>query len=88
MVFFLSFGRGIEGSHHSAARRGVRIPRPKIEELALQAQGVGIFAKDEYPSARPQFPANALQSPRFYVILIPERRWNDETKKYYQKYYS
>ena len=24
---------------------GVRIPHPKIEELALQAQGVGIFAQ-------------------------------------------
>ena len=23
----------------------------------------------------PQFPANALQSPRFYAILISERRW-------------
>ena len=35
------------------ARRGVRIPHPKIEELALQAQGVGIFVKDEYPSSKP-----------------------------------
>ena len=26
----------------------------------------------------PQFLANALQSPRFYAILIAERRWNDE----------
>ena len=28
----------------------VRIPRPKIEELALQTQGVGIFALSEYPA--------------------------------------
>ena len=28
-------------------QNGVRIPHPKIEELALQAQGVGIFAKGE-----------------------------------------
>ena len=32
---------------------GVRIPHPKIEELALQAQGVGVFVKDEYPSSKP-----------------------------------
>ena len=32
---------------------GVRIPHPKIEELALQAQGVGIFVIDEYPSSKP-----------------------------------
>ena len=31
----------------------LRIPHPKIEELALQAQGVGIFVKDEYPSSQP-----------------------------------
>ena len=49
MVVFLSFGSGIEDSHHSAVRRGVRIPRPKIDKLACQAQGVGIFAKGEYP---------------------------------------
>ena len=32
------------------SQNGVRIPHPKIEELALQAQGVGIFVKVEYPS--------------------------------------
>ena len=36
---------------------GVRIPHPKIEELALQAQGVGIFVKDEYPSSKPHINA-------------------------------
>ena len=36
----------------SESQTGVRIPHPKIEELALQAQGVGIFVKDEYPSSR------------------------------------
>ena len=35
------------------ANARVRIPHPKIEELALQAQGVGIFVKDEYPSSKP-----------------------------------
>ena len=30
------------------ARNPVRIPHPKIEELALQAQGAGIFAIGEY----------------------------------------
>ena len=29
---------------------GGRIPHPKIEELALQAQGVGIFVRGEYLS--------------------------------------
>ena len=28
----------------------VHIPRPKIEKLAFQAKGVGIFAKGEYPA--------------------------------------
>jgi hypothetical protein len=32
------------------SQNGVRIPHPKIEELALQAQGVGIFTYGEYPS--------------------------------------
>ena len=31
---------------------GVRIPHPKIEELALQAQGVGIFTFGEYPCSK------------------------------------
>ena len=35
------------GSSHFA-RNPVRIPHPKIEELALQAQGAGIFALGEY----------------------------------------
>jgi hypothetical protein len=33
-------------------QNGVRIPHPKIEELALQAQGVGIFVIDECPSSK------------------------------------
>ena len=107
MVFFLSFGCGIEDSHHSAARSkargiaartlfhidvslliyssqhllarqdtaqgGMRIPRPKIEELALQAQSAGIFATGEYPySTRRELAPisrNILQSPRFYAII-------------------
>jgi len=36
---------------HFLLQNGVRIPRPKIEELALQAKGAGIFVKDEYPSS-------------------------------------
>ena len=28
----------------------VHIPRPKIEKLAFQTKGVGIFAKSEYPA--------------------------------------
>ena len=30
-------------------RHGVRIPRPKIDKLACQAKGEGIFAHSEYP---------------------------------------
>ena len=49
VVGFLSFGRGIEDSHHSAcgvaAKHGVRLLRPKIGELAHQAQGVSNFAQ-------------------------------------------
>ena len=37
----------------SESQNGVRIPHPKIEELALQAQGVGIFTRGEYPSSKP-----------------------------------
>ena len=51
MVCFLSFGSRIVALNHSAARHGVRIPRPKIDKLACQAKGVGIFAKCEYPYA-------------------------------------
>ena len=40
----------------------VRIPRPKIEELVLQAQGVGIFAIGEYPASPPQ---------KTYIYLAP-----------------
>ena len=32
-------------------------------------------------SFRPQFPAKALQSPRFYAILNTERRWENEVVK-------
>ena len=31
----------------------VRIPRPKIDKLACQAQDEGIFAKGEYPGSAP-----------------------------------
>ena len=50
---FFSFWQGNRGFSPQRRRRGVRIPRPKIEELALQAQGVGIFAKGEYPYSLP-----------------------------------
>ena len=49
MVCFLSFGIVIEDSHHSAARHGVRIPRPKIDKLACQEKGVGIFDARRIP---------------------------------------
>ena len=52
-AFFRS-GRGIEDSHHSAARRGGRISRPKVGMLAYQTQGVEIFANGKYP-----FPSTA-----------------------------
>ena len=48
-ALFLLVTRGLEENY--AIRRlvrrivGVRIPHPKIEELALQAKGVGIFAQ-------------------------------------------
>ena len=61
----------------SAHRRcsGIRFAfEPKaVGELAHQRLGEEfslLRSKYEYPSARPQFPANALQSPRFYAILI------------------
>ena len=47
LVFFYGMGVLIRpGTCFASAL--VRIPRPKIEELALQAQGVGIFASGEY----------------------------------------
>ena len=46
---------------------GVRIPHPKIEELALQAQGVGIFTFGEYPSSRED--SNA-PLPTFLIVKI------------------
>ena len=42
----------------------VRIPHPKIEELALQAQGAGIFAFCEYPA----FYAPTLAVGVFYIL--------------------
>ena len=52
--FFLFLAAELVCSHPvvvPTAQQWVRIPRPKIEELALQAQGVGIFAHSEYPSS-------------------------------------
>ena len=47
----------IFGKFHLLARQdtdfvGMLQPHPKIEELALQTQGVGIFVKDKYPSSK------------------------------------
>ena len=36
-------------SDHDIRANRVRIPRPKIEQLAFQAQGVGIFTEGETP---------------------------------------
>ena len=46
MVFFLSFGGGIEDSNTSAerfARRGVRIRHLEIDKLACQAESARIL---------------------------------------------
>ena len=53
-LFFATVRGSRIRSPSELARRGVRIPHPKIEELALQAQGVGIFAKGEYPYSKQQ----------------------------------
>ena len=39
-------------SHRVRERAPVRMPRPKHEELALRAQGVGIFAIGEYSGSQ------------------------------------
>ncbi|MBO5930601.1 MAG: hypothetical protein J6Q70_00005, partial [Clostridia bacterium] len=46
----------------------VRIPRPKIEELALQAQGVGIFAR-RAKFSRFIIPSIALPCSAFFFSL-------------------
>ena len=38
---------------HSASHRGAICAHSLTSELDLQAQGVGIFVKDEYPSSKP-----------------------------------
>ncbi|MBQ8268788.1 MAG: hypothetical protein IJZ24_03785 [Clostridia bacterium] len=51
---FLSFLFGSEPRirpSFSLCEKWVRIPHPKIDKLACQAQGVGIFAIGEYPSS-------------------------------------
>ena len=50
------YGRGsslfeLGTPRHKAQVLLVRIPHPKIEELALQAQGEGIFTFGEYPAS-------------------------------------
>ena len=53
----------------------VRIRRPKIGELAHQAQGVRIFAEGEIPGAREeQAPPLPLTLRPFYAILKPTTR--------------
>ena len=66
------FGRATHEAHpapHAAgARNPVRIRRPKIGELAHQAQGVRIFAEGEIPGAReeqaPPLPQSVRTSPK------------------------
>ena len=50
--FFLSCGVLLFGFEPCASALKVRLSQPKIEELALQAQVVDIFAKGEYPPGR------------------------------------
>ena len=65
--------------HAAGARNPVRIRRPKIGELAHQAQGVRIFAEGEIPGAREeQAPPLPLTSRPFYAIIDSERRWRYE----------
>ena len=45
--------RGFARQRRSEARRGVRIPHPKIDKLACQAKGEGIFDEVEYPDEAP-----------------------------------
>ena len=59
----------------AGARNPVRIRRPKIGELAHQAQGVRIFAEGEIPGAREeQAPPLPLTPLPFYAILNPATR--------------
>ena len=54
-----------------SAQNAVRIPRPKVGELAHQTQGVGIFAAGEYSSGA-SFAFDApLTAPLFCAILRP-----------------
>ena len=56
----------------AGARNPVRIRRPKIGDLAHQAQGVRIFAEGEIPGAREeQAPPLPLTLRPFYAILKP-----------------
>ena len=50
--FFLSCGVLLFGFEPCVSALKVRLSQPKIEELALQAQVVDIFAKGEYPPGR------------------------------------
>ena len=51
-LFLLSCGVLLFGFEPCASALKVRLSQPKIEELALQAQVVDIFAKGEYPPGR------------------------------------
>lgn len=55
-VFFYGRDRLQSGTGTCSASALVRIPRPKIEELALQAQDVGIFRRNtQLPCPTPIF---------------------------------
>ena len=49
MGCFFCLWRALFGLEYCREGGKVRIPRPKIEKLAFQAMGVGIFTKSEYP---------------------------------------
>ena len=54
----------------------------RINDVALRANGhaFGVI----WSECRPQFPTKPLQSPRFYAILISERRGRYEKNLYNQ----
>ena len=88
MLFVFLGTESVASNPPSAKQNRVRIPHPKIEELALQAQGVGIFAEGEYPTPYPcgmlgfffgtesvaSNPLSATQLQNRVRILAAERR--------------
>ena len=69
-VLFFRSGRGIEDSHHSAEGAGFAYPDRRSKSSLFRRREWVSSPKANTPIPRPNFPTNALQSPRFYDILI------------------